>query len=127
MGTTEGPKRPLQKEVPGVHHPKMKHTYLMTLLIALDRFGAALLFNMTDCCISSLCWVMLASAGRIPSSSSERTVADKTLKALNPYRWQEELLLVIGRGLEWLSPNHCVLSARADILTAMRTITYLQP
>jgi hypothetical protein len=105
----------------------MKHTYLMTLLIGLDRFGAAVLFNMTDCCISSLCWVMLAYSGRIPASASERELADKTLKALNPYRWQEELLLLIGRALEWKWPGHCKASANADILTAMRTISYLQP
>lgn len=110
-----------------MHHPKMKHTYLMTLLIGLDRFGAVILFNMTDCCISSLCWVMLAYSRRIPASSSEGELAAKTLAVLKPYRWQEEMLLVIGRGLEWLSPGHCVASARADILTAMRTITYLQP
>jgi hypothetical protein len=110
-----------------VHHPKMKHTYLMTLLIGLDRFGAALLFNMTDCCISSLCWMMLVSAKRITVTPGEVALAQRTLESLKPYRWQEELLLVIGRGLEWLSPGHCAASATADILTATRTITYLQP
>lgn len=105
----------------------MKHKYLMTLAIALDRFGAAVLFNMTDCCISSLCWVMLVTARRIPASSSEGERAAAALKSLNPYRWQEELLLLIGRALEWKWPGHCVASARADILTAMRTISYLQP
>jgi hypothetical protein len=105
----------------------MKHKYLMTLAIALDRFGAAVLFNMTDCCISSLCWVMLVSAGKLNATAAQKAIADTSLKALNPYRWQEELLLVIGRALEWHCPGHCKASANADILTAMRTISYLQP
>lgn len=105
----------------------MKHTYLMTLAIALDRFGAAVLFNMTDCCISSLCWVMLAMAGRIETTAAEKARAIAALDSLKPYRWQEELLLLIGRALEWHWPGHCKASANADILTAMRTISYLQP
>jgi hypothetical protein len=105
----------------------MKHTYLMTLAIALDRFGAAVFFNMTDCCISSLCWVMLATTGRIETIAAEKARALATLDSLKPYRWQEEALLFIGRALEWHWPGHCKASANADILTAMRTISYLQP
>lgn len=106
----------------------MKHTYLMTLLLALDRFGAAVLFNMTDCCISSLCWVMLVTAHRLPDSTlAEVSRAHAALDSLKPYRWQEEMLLVIGRCLEWKWPGHCKASANADILTSMRTISYLQP
>lgn len=105
----------------------MKHPYWLALLIGLDRLGAVVFFNVTDMCISSLCWVMLVYARRLPASSSEGELATKTLKAINPYRWQEELLLVIGRALEWIQPGHCKGSANSDILTAMRSISYLQP
>lgn len=122
-----GPKRPLPKAAGGWHSRAMKHAYLLAILIGLDRFGAVILFNTTDMCISSLCWVMLVYSRRLPASPAEATLAAKTLEAMKPYRWQEEVLLVIGRALEWLRPGHCKESATSDILTAVRSITYLQP
>lgn len=125
-GNPKGTQRPRAKRPPGGYIAAMKYPYLLTLALGLDRFGAVVLFNRADICISSLCWVMLVSSRHLSATLAEAAVVQKALTSLNMYRWQEELLILIGRGLERLQPGHCQLSAQHDVLTSISTIDLLQ-
>jgi hypothetical protein len=105
----------------------MKHPYWLTLLLGLDRLGAVLLFNIPDMCISSLCWLMMVSAGRLAASDDQHALVEKSLATLKLYAWQEEALILIGRCLERINPGHCLKSTQDEILTANRTVKLLQP
>lgn len=82
-------------------------TYSHTLLLALDRFGAALLFNEPDITISSLCWIYRK--------------APVTLCELKLSPWQAAALRVIGNGLERFWPGHCVSARAGDLDTSARS------
>lgn len=88
----------------------MKTTYIMTLLLALDRFGAAVFFNRQDATISALCWIAI--------SRSKDYRAAAALEQLKPYGWQLWLLRHIGGDLERLWPGHCARARTSDIATA---------
>jgi hypothetical protein len=105
----------------------MNYPYWLVLLLGLDRLGAVILFNCPDMCISSLCWLMMVSAGRLPASPSQQSIVEKSILALKLYAWQEEALIILGRMLERINPGHCLHSAQDEILTANRTIKLLQP
>lgn len=77
-------------------------TYSHTLALAVDRFGAALLFNQPDITISSLCWLV-------------RTYpATKVLERITLHTWQFALLTGIGAGLERFWPGHCARARDSD-------------
>lgn len=106
-----------------------KKPYWLTLLLALDRFGAALLFNRPDLTISTLCWMVLTVEGsrRNPVSPTPPLlmVAWGMLRAIDPYPWQCVVLRLIGRGLEWLSPGHCNRARVSDMALLIATAQLL--
>lgn len=84
-------------------------TYSHTLVLGLDRFGAAILFNQPDITISSLCWVVReAPFGKI---------AEDALPKLKLYRWQNCALVIIGNALEYFWPGHCEAARLGDLQT----------
>jgi hypothetical protein len=105
----------------------MNYPYWLVLLLGLDRFGAVLLFNCPDMCISSLCWLVLSYTGHLqPRSPDEAALVMLSMKTLKLWAWQEELLILIGRLLERISPGHCLHSAQDELLTAARTTKLLK-
>jgi len=102
-----------------------KGTYLYTVLLALDRFGAALFFNRADLCISTLCWIVATTEAqmaqahyRVPAAivtTPLDRVALEAFKALKLSMAQYRVLLWIADALEWLSPGHCVRSRLTDL------------
>lgn len=94
-----------------------KKPYWLTVLLALDRLGAALFFNRPDLTISTLCWMVLTleqarELHAVPPT--DLLVAWAMLKAVDPYPWQTAALRAIGHGLEWLSPGHCARARESD-------------
>lgn len=73
-------------------------TYPHTVLIALDQFAAAIIFNRPDLAISTMCWMVM-------------TGNDAPLK-LSP--WQRWILVKLGPILNRIQPAHCELSAKGD-------------
>lgn len=104
-----------------------KHPYWLTLLLALDRLGAALLFNRPDLTISTLCWMALTidAASRRAHVDPLDMVAWGLWKAVDPYPWQGALLRSIGAALERLSPGHCARSRASDLALLMATASLL--
>jgi hypothetical protein len=90
-------------------------TYSFTVAIALDLLAAAVFFNTTDICVSSLCrLVQLRDAGQLT------TPQESVLAKLAP--WQIRSLRVIAAGLEKIQPGHCRLSLASDVARALRVI-----
>lgn len=84
-------------------------TYTHTVLIGIDRLGAALIFNQPDITISSLCWIELFGS-------------QKQRDLLKLAEWQHTLLRVIGeRLLERFWPGHCTRARQGDIITSSHT------
>lgn len=86
----------------------MKYPYWLVFLLALDRLGAAWIFNRPDICISSLCWV----------ARDRSFTAKAALQTLDMYFWQPPLLRAIGAALEFIQPGHCANSRASDIKTS---------
>lgn len=76
-------------------------TYSHTLLLAIDRAAAAVVFNEPDITVSSLCWIVHAGTY-------------DQVAALKLYNWQHCLLLDIGDGLEYFFPGHLVAARKSD-------------
>lgn len=104
-------------------------TYVYVLLLALDRFAAAALYNRSDITISSLAWVVLtaAQARARPQVQALDMVAFKALEKLRLSKWQMRSLLYVGKALEWLSPGHCAGAREADLNTCAATGDLLAP
>lgn len=99
-------------------------TYSHTLLVGLDRLGAAVLFNEPDITISSLCWIVLkASDPRYVDMGPRVPVADAiaSLVKLRLYKWQLRLLWNIGHALERFFPGHCAAAREGDLDTSERS------
>ncbi len=107
--------------------------YWLTLLLALDRVGAAVFFNRADLTISTLCWMaLLVKDPRRPSWSyadgtnldhaaldpgeQDTLIACRMVVQVNPYRWQFWALVGIGHALEFLSPRHCARARKDDLV-----------
>jgi hypothetical protein len=88
-----------------------KKTYLHTLLVALDQFGAAVFFNRADLTVSAMCW--LVRKGRTED--------------LRPGRWQTWLLVHIGNVLEWVQPGHLEAARVGDLIRANSVRLMLVP
>lgn len=86
-------------------------SYSYTLVIGLDRFGAAVFFNQPDLTISSLCWIVRTNA--------------PTLPLLKLSTWQLLTLRWIGSGLEWLQPGHCANARASDMAASQRAADLL--
>ena len=82
-------------------------TYSHTVALAIDRFGAAILFNEPDITISSLCWIAQTKA--------------PGLEELKLSKWQHELLQDIGAVLEHYWPGHCAAARQGDLDANART------
>ena len=89
-----------------------EQSYSHTVLIAVDRLGAALLFNEPDITISSLCWVVRSGT---PAQNA----------ALKLYGWQKSALQLVGDGLEYFWPGHCARARTSDIQTSSRAAQLL--
>lgn len=83
-------------------------TYSHTVVLGIDRLGAAIFFNEPDITISSLCYIV---------RSYPRVKVDAVLKL---YDWQRFALQWIGNGLEYFWPGHCTRARSGDIETTTR-------
>lgn len=99
----------------------LRPPYWLTLLLALDRWGAAVFFNRPDLTISTLCWMALTvegiASGALPTAA-EKMIALKMYNDVRPYHWQDWSLLCIGKCLEFIQPGHCS-KARLDDLAVL--------
>jgi hypothetical protein len=82
-------------------------TYSHTVLLGLDRLGAAVIFNEPDITISSLCWIVRAGSTDM-------------VARLNLHDWQLVALRGIGDGLEYFWPGHCERARTGDLETSAR-------
>jgi hypothetical protein len=90
-----------------------KNTYIYTILLGLDRFAAAILFNRADITISALCWVVRYA----PTDPIAAIAYDK----LKFNRWQVWFLIHCAAMLEWMSAGHCARARETDVDTAADT------
>lgn len=86
-------------------------TYSHTVLIAVDQFAAAIIFNRPDLTISSMCWMVM-------------TGNDSTLKLNTAQRW---ILAKLGPVLNRIQANHCEEAAVGDYMRSIRTSCTLVP
>lgn len=94
-------------------------TYIHTVLVALDSFLSALLFNRADCTISALCRVVQLADAQAPGWQWK---VDRVLKL---WPWQAWVLRVIGRGLNLTFAGHCEAARLSDLLRAGSTLKLL--
>jgi len=83
--------------------------YSHTLALAVDRLGAALVFNQPDITISSLCWIV------------RQVHSEEMVQWLKLYWWQLWLLWRIGDFLEYFWPGHCADARLGDLDTSQRS------
>ncbi|MDE2105825.1 MAG: hypothetical protein KGL39_51855 [Patescibacteria group bacterium] len=83
-------------------------TWLHTISVAFDDLLAAVLFDLDDTTVSSLCGVQ-----RRADAGDPRAAAALTALYLRP--WQHGFLRVVGRALEWIRPGHCERAIAADL------------
>ena len=87
-------------------------TYSHTVLLGVDRLGAAVVFNEPDITISSLCWIVRSGS---PGQNDQ----------LKLYDWQRGTLRAIGAALEFFWPGHCARARTGDIQTSSRARSLL--
>lgn len=85
-------------------------TYPHTVLIAVDQFAAAVIFNRPDLTVSTMCWMV-------------RSGNDASLKLAG---WQRLSLTLIGDGLEKFWPGHCASASQGDLDRAQLTVESLK-
>jgi hypothetical protein len=98
-----------------------KGSYVYTLLLALDRFAAAILFNRADITISSLCWV-----ARNMLTTPPDPIAAAASAILKFAPWQVWFLTHTATALEFLQAGHCAEARQTDIETADTTEALLR-
>ena len=84
------------------------NTYLHSVLVGLDDFGAAVLFNRNDVTISTMCRVVQLVDRKV-------AVAESVLKRLALHPWQVFFLRWVGRGLTLIKRHHCAKALVADM------------
>jgi hypothetical protein len=84
-------------------------TYSHTVLIAIDQFAAAIIFNRPDLTVSTMCWMVM-------------TGNDAGLK-LSP--WQRWILVKLGPLLNKVQTNHCKAARDGDYARAESTLAML--
>lgn len=85
-------------------------TYSHNVLIALDSFAAALVFNRPDLTISTMCDMVRNPMGR---------------HVLKLSTWQLWSLQRLGPILDWIQKGHCKLARQGDIDRANSTLESL--
>lgn len=97
-------------------------TYAYRVLIGLDRWGAALLFNRNDITISTLCGlVQLADSAR-----PERKKAFRLVLSFGLHPVQMWLLRQLSYVLDKIQTNHCQLAIQGDLETAQSILDMLK-
>lgn len=97
-------------------------TYAYRVLIGLDRWGAALLFNRNDITISTLCGlVQLAD-----SAQPERKKAFRLVLSFGLHPVQMWLLRQLSYVLDKIQTNHCQLAIQGDLETAQSILDMLK-
>lgn len=84
-------------------------TYTHTVLIGLDQFAAAVIFNRPDLTISTMCWMVM-----------EGQAFDLKLSG-----WQIAILAWLGPKLDRMQANHCAEAKDGDIARAQQTLKAL--
>lgn len=92
-------------------------TYSHTVVLGIDRLGAAVIYNEPDITISSLCWIV--------RNSDKLKIAEDALAVLKLNRWQLSSLQLIGDGLEHFWPGHCDAARLGDLQTTQRARSLL--
>ena len=110
----------------------IKTPYWLTLALAADRLGAAVLFNRPDLTISTLCWMVrthdaVQALPRNTMATPDQRAACAALFYVNPYGWQVALLRGMGAALEWMQPGHCAKARKDDLALLQRTVALLTP
>lgn len=96
----------------------MRYPYWLVFLLALDRLGAAWIFNRPDITISSLCWI---------ARFQNNLTAQAALTQLKMYWWQPPLLRAIAAALELIHPGHCAHARVSDVKTSNAASLLLDP
>jgi hypothetical protein len=78
-------------------------------MLGLDDFGAAIILNRNDLCISAACGLV-------------RTGRDAGLQL---HGWQRTFLRVVGAALDYFFPGHCEGAIKGDIARATSSIQLL--
>ena len=94
------------------------NTYVHNILIGLDDFGAALLFNRTDCTISTMCRI-------VQLANTKAAGGAWALGALKLHKWQLVFLNWLAPFLDDLQTNHCALALQGDLQRANSTQSLL--
>jgi hypothetical protein len=94
-------------------------TYSHNLLIALDQFGAAVIFNHPDLTISTLCRIVQLADDRVEDFPAR-------LESLRLSRWQLRFLRWLAPKLDQVQSSHCELSRRGDLQRADSTSKLLR-
>lgn len=87
-------------------------SYSHTVVLAVDRLGAAVIYNQPDITISSLCWIV--------RNGTKLKIAEDALPVLRLAPWQKFSLVWIGNGLEYFWPGHCEAARKGDLQTGAR-------
>lgn len=85
-------------------------SYFKTVALGLDDFGAAVLLNRNDLCISAACGLVLRGQST----------------GLNIRAWQVTLLTCIGHTLDFFWPGHCAGAIQGDIARANSSLSLLR-
>jgi hypothetical protein len=85
-------------------------TYFKSVMLGLDDWGAAILLNRNDLCISAACGL----------------VRRNTILPLELYPWQQSFLRVVGAVLDYFWPGHCEGAIQGDINRANSTLALLK-
>lgn len=93
-------------------------TYVHSVLVGLDDFGAAVFFNRNDVTISTLCRI-------VQLARAKDAGGEWALKQLGLWKWQYVVLAWLGPFLNDLQTNHCEKARLADIQRAKRILTLL--
>jgi len=101
-------------------------SYVHTVLLGLDMFGAAVLFNQTDITISSMCRLQqMADYESIAGKQYDGTWTQR-YDSLKLWRWQHLFLRVLAIGLDKLQTAHCEGARCGDINRANRALKILE-
>lgn len=79
-------------------------------MLGLDDFGAAVLLNRNDLCISAACGL----------------VREDHANALQLHAWQRLFLRVVGAALDYFWDGHCEAAIQGDINRANSTLALLK-
>jgi hypothetical protein len=85
-------------------------TYFKSVMLGLDDWGAAILLNRNDLCISAACGLVRTNCAA----------------PLQLHAWQKVFLTVVGAALDYFFPSHCEGAIQGDINRANSTLALLK-